>query len=337
MKFIDEVEIYVKAGDGGAGHISFRREKYVPKGGPDGGNGGKGGKVVIQANKNINTLLDYKFKHKFIAENGENGGKSNRSGKDGSNIKIKVPVGTAIFDADTNELLVDLIEDGQKAVIAKGGKGGLGNMNFATPTNRSPRYAQPGIPGEEKNLRLELKLLADVGLVGFPNAGKSTLISVVSAAKPKIADYPFTTLVPNLGIVKIDDFKSYSVADVPGLIKGAAQGKGLGIQFLRHIERTKVLIFLLDANSDDVKKDYKVLCHELESFNEELMYKKRVICYSKCDTVDEEKIASLKRLRFDAKGEKPLLISAVANMNIKELKFKVWDLLQEFNSLSIDN
>lgn len=332
MKFIDVAEIYVKAGDGGAGHISFRREKYVPKGGPDGGNGGKGGKVTIVAARNINTLLDYKFKQKFLAENGENGGKSNRSGKDGKNIKIKVPVGTMVFDADTNELLSDLVEDGQKVVIAKGGKGGLGNMNFATPTNRAPRHAQPGIPGEERNLRLELKLLADVGLVGFPNVGKSTLISVISAAKPKIADYPFTTLIPNLGIVKIDDYKSYSVADVPGLIKGASDGKGLGIQFLRHIERTKILIFLLDANSEDVKKDYKVLCHELETFNPELMYKKRIICFSKSDSIDEEKIASLKRLRIDTRAEKPMFISAVTNMNIQELKYKVWDLLKEFQA-----
>jgi GTP-binding protein len=332
MKFIDVVEIYVKGGDGGAGHVSFRREKYVPKGGPDGGNGGKGGKVIIIANKNINTLLDYKFKQKFIAENGEHGGKSNRSGKDAGNVKIKVPVGTSIFDANTNELLADLVEEGQRVIIAAGGKGGLGNMNFATPTNRAPRYAQPGIPGEEKYLRLELKLLADVGLVGFPNTGKSTLISVISAAKPKIADYPFTTLIPNLGIVKIDNYMSYSVADVPGLIKGASDGKGLGIQFLRHIERTKILIFLLDANSEDVKKDYKVLCHELETFNPELMYKKRVICFSKSDSIDEEKIASLKRLRIDTRAEKPMFISAITNMNIQELKYKVWELLKEFQA-----
>jgi GTP-binding protein len=329
VKFIDIAEIYVKAGNGGAGHVSFRREKYVPKGGPDGGNGGKGGKVVIQSVRNLNTLLDYKFRQKFLAEDGENGGKSNRSGKDGKNIKIKVPVGTSVFNNETNELMADLVEDGQKVIIAKGGKGGLGNMNFATPTNRAPRYAQPGIPGEEFNLRLELKLLADVGLVGLPNVGKSTLISVISAAKPKIADYPFTTLIPNLGIVKVDDYKSYSVADVPGLIEGASQGKGLGIQFLRHIERTKILIFLLDATSENPKKDYKTLCHELETFSDELNYKKRLICFSKCDAVDEDRIKALKKIKLEKTAPVPFFISAVTNLNIQELKFRCWDLLEQ--------
>ncbi|OGU58839.1 MAG: GTPase ObgE [Ignavibacteria bacterium GWF2_33_9] len=339
MKFIDIAEIYVKAGDGGAGHVSFRREKYVPKGGPDGGDGGKGGNVIIQANKDMNTLLDYKFKQKFLAQDGEKGGRVKRSGKDGKHIKIKVPVGTMIFDAQTDELITDLIIDKQKVVIAKGGKGGMGNMNFATPTNRSPRYAQPGIPGPELFLRLELKLLADVGIIGFPNVGKSTLISVISAAKPKIADYPFTTLVPNLGVVKIDEFQSYSVADVPGLIQGASEGKGLGIQFLRHIERTKILLFVLDATSEDIKKDYKILSKELEKFNPEMLYKKRMICLSKCDTLDQETVQALTKLKLDPKAGKPLIISSVTNLNINELKFKLWDLLLEFkqdeeNSLS---
>lgn len=330
MKFIDIAEIYVKAGNGGAGHSSFRREKYVPKGGPDGGDGGKGGDVIIQANKNLNTLIDFKFKRKFIATNGENGGKKKQSGKNGKNIKIKVPIGTMIYNMDTDELIADLTEDGQRVIIAKGGKGGLGNANFATPTNRAPRFAQPGIPGEELNIRLELKLLADVGLVGFPNAGKSTLISVISAAKPKIADYPFTTLVPNLGIVRIDEYKNYSVADIPGLIEGASEGKGLGLQFLRHIERTKVLIFLIDANSETIKEDYKTLVNELEKYNVELSFKKRLICFSKADTISEEKFKQIKKLKLDSKFKDQLIISSITNLNIDALKFKVWDLLQEF-------
>ncbi len=329
MKFIDIAEIYVKAGNGGVGHSSFRREKYVPKGGPDGGDGGKGGDVIIQANRNLNTLLDYKFKRKFIAENGGNGGKKKQTGKNGSSIKIKVPVGTIVYNEENGEILADLTEDKQKVIIAKGGLGGLGNANFATPTNRSPRYAQPGIPGEEFFLRLELKLLADVGLVGFPNVGKSTLISVISAAKPKIADYPFTTLVPNLGIVKIDEFKSYSVADVPGLIEGASFGKGLGYQFLRHIERTKILVFLLDATSNNIQKDYDILMNELQTFNSELTYKKNIICISKIDAVDEEQIKFLEQITFGDMKVKPLLISAVTNLNTESLKFKIWELLQK--------
>jgi GTP-binding protein len=333
MKFIDIAEIYVKAGNGGAGHSSFRREKYVPKGGPDGGDGGKGGDVIIQANKNLNTLIDFKFTRKFVATNGENGGKKKQFGKNGKNIKIKVPVGTMVFNMDTGDLIADLTEDGQKVIIAKGGKGGLGNANFATPTNRAPRFAQPGIPGEELNIRLELKLLADVGLVGFPNAGKSTLISVISAAKPKIADYPFTTLVPNLGIVRIDEFKNYSVADIPGLIEGASEGKGLGLQFLRHIERTKVLIFLIDANSETIKEDYKTLVNELESYNVELAFKKRLICFSKADTISEEKMKQIKKMKLDKKFKDQLIISSITNFNIDALKFKVWELLQEFEEV----
>ena len=263
MKFIDLVKIYIKAGDGGAGHISFRREKYVPKGGPDGGNGGKGGDIIFIANKNLNTLLDFKYKRKFIAESGQPGGKAKRTGRNGKDIIIQVPVGTVIKDAETGEILCDFTEDKQQQIIAFGGKGGLGNAEFSTPTNQAPKYAQPGLPGEERWIFLELKLLADVGIVGFPNAGKSTLISVLSSAKPKIADYPFTTLVPNLGMVFVDDSKSFVIADIPGLIEGASEGKGLGLEFLRHIERTNLLIFLIDSTSEDIVRDYQILNKEL--------------------------------------------------------------------------
>lgn len=329
MKFIDSAEIYVRSGDGGKGHVSFRREKFVPKGGPDGGNGGKGGNIVFVATNDLNTLLDFHYKRKFQADNGKPGEKSNRTGKDGKDLKIKVPVGTMIYNSDTNELIADLTTDKQKAIIAKGGRGGLGNSNFATPTNQAPRYAQPGEPGEEFNLRLELKLLADVGLVGFPNVGKSTLISVISAAKPKIADYPFTTLVPNLGVVKIDDFKSFVVADIPGLIEGASLGKGLGHQFLKHIERTRVLVFLLDVNSDDIVNDYEVLCSEIEKHNIDLTYKPRIICISKCDTISENELEEISKKIIDDRYPEQLIISSVAQINIEKLKFKMWDILEK--------
>lgn len=328
MKFIDVAEIYVRSGNGGKGHISFRREKYVPKGGPDGGNGGKGGDVILVASKDLNTLLNFQYKKKYIAENGKPGEKANRSGRDGKDLEIKVPVGTVVYDAITNDLLADLVEENQKVVIARGGRGGLGNANFATPTNQAPRYAQPGEPGVELTLRLELKLLADVGLVGFPNAGKSTLISVISAAKPKIADYPFTTLVPNLGVVKIDEFKSFVVADIPGLIEGASLGKGLGHQFLRHIERTRVLVFLLDINSDNIKNDYAILCNELEQYNVDLTYKPRIICITKCDTVDQNIIEQVSKDIIDTNYPDQLVISSVANINIDILKYKMWKLLE---------
>lgn len=329
MKFIDSAEIYVRSGDGGKGHVSFRREKFVPKGGPDGGNGGKGGNIIFIATNDLNTLLDFQYKKKYSADNGNPGEKSNRTGKDGKDSKIKVPIGTMIYNADTNELMADLTTDKQKEIIAKGGRGGLGNSNFATPTNQAPRYAQPGEPGEEFNIRLELKLLADVGLVGFPNVGKSTLISVISAAKPKIADYPFTTLVPNLGVVKIDDYKSFVVADIPGLIEGASLGKGLGHQFLKHIERTRVLVFLLDVNSEDIINDYEVLCNEIGLHNIDLSYKPRIICISKCDTVSAEELKQVSRKKIDKRYPDQYAISSVAQTNIEKLKFKIWELLEK--------
>ncbi len=329
MKFIDSAEIYVRSGDGGKGHVSFRREKFVPKGGPDGGNGGKGGNIIFIATNDLNTLLDFQYKKKYSADNGNPGEKSNRTGKDGKDLKIKVPIGTMVYNADTNELMADLTTDKQKEIIAKGGRGGLGNSNFATPTNQAPRYAQPGEPGEEFNIRLELKLLADVGLVGFPNVGKSTLISVISAAKPKIADYPFTTLVPNLGVVKIDDYKSFVVADIPGLIEGASLGKGLGHQFLKHIERTRVLVFLLDVNSEDIINDYEVLCNEIELHNIDLSYKPRIICISKCDKVSAEELKQVSRKKIDKRYPDQCAISSVAQTNIEKLKFKIWELLEK--------
>lgn len=329
MKFIDSAEIFVRSGDGGRGHVSFRREKFVPKGGPDGGNGGKGGNIVFIATNDLNTLLDFHYKRKFIADNGNPGEKSNRTGKDGKDLKIKVPIGTMVYNAETNELIADLTTDKQKAIIAKGGRGGLGNSNFATPTNQAPRYAQPGEPGEELNLRLELKLLADVGLVGFPNVGKSTLISVISAAKPKIADYPFTTLVPNLGVVKIDDYKSFVVADIPGLIEGASLGKGLGLQFLKHIERTRALVFLLDINSEDIFKDYEILCNEIEQHNIDLSYKPRIICISKCDSVPDDKLKEVSKIIIDKRYPEQFIISSVTQQNIEKLKFKMWELIEK--------
>lgn len=327
MKFIDIAKITVKSGDGGKGHISFRTEKFVPKGGPDGGNGGRGGDVILKVDPHLNTLLDFKYKRNYSAENGKNGGKSRKTGKDGESLYIRTPQGTIVKLSETEEIIADLSERDSEYIIAKGGKGGLGNSEFATPTNQAPRYAQPGIPGEEFEIVLELKLIADVGLVGFPNVGKSTLISVISEAKPKIADYPFTTLVPNLGIVKMGDFKNYTVADIPGLIEGASEGKGLGIQFLRHVERTRVLVFLIDAANENPEKDYATLLAELENFNPEMCYKKRIICFSKSDTVDGSVIKKLEKLNFGDSNLSKYAISSVTGYNIEHLKWAIWNLL----------
>ncbi len=328
MNFVDVATIEVASGSGGNGHISFRKEKYVPKGGPDGGNGGKGGDVIIKSVQNINTLLDFKYKRHFKAENGQPGGKSGKTGRDGKDVIIKVPVGTVVKDLDEN-IICDLSDPNQEYVIAKGGNGGWGNMMFATATNQAPRRANPGQPGEEKTLILELKLLADVGLVGFPNAGKSTLISTISNAKPKIADYPFTTLVPNLGIVGISESKNFVLADIPGLIEGASEGKGLGIQFLRHIERCRSLVFLISSDSEDLERDYEILKEELEKYNQDLMYKKRIICISKIDLIDEKEISKLKKLTFKEKNTPKILISSVTHQNIDELKYLMWSCINE--------
>lgn len=327
--FIDYATIYVKAGKGGNGIVSFRREKYIPKGGPDGGNGGDGGNVIFRADKHLNTLLDFRYKKHYKAGDGENGKSSNKYGKKGEDVIIRVPCGTVIKDATTDELLADLVFDKQEAIIARGGKGGRGNAEFATSTNQAPRFAEKGKIGEEKKIELELKLLADVGLVGFPNAGKSTLISVISAAKPKIADYPFTTLVPNLGIVKVDEFKSFVVADMPGLIEGAHIGKGLGIQFLRHIERTRVIAFLIDCTSEDIKESYQILKNEIKLFNKEMISKPQIVVITKIDLIDKTQLDKIKKIKFNDKQIKNIFyISAVTNSGIPELIKSMWKLLR---------
>lgn len=328
MKFIDEAKIYVKSGDGGKGHISFRREKGVPKGGPDGGNGGKGGDIVFKADPQMASLLDFKYKRQYIADNGAVGEKFRKTGRDAQNVIIRVPVGTVIKDLEGN-ILADLSEKDSEIRLLRGGDGGRGNSEFATPTNQVPRTAEPGWPGKEQEVTLELKLLADVGLVGFPNAGKSTLISTISAAKPKIADYPFTTLVPNLGIVKMGDKQTFVVADIPGLIEGASEGKGLGIQFLKHIERTKVLVFLLDSISVTLPDDYKTLKNELKKFNPELLNKDRIICISKIDAWDENYINELKKVKFREPNTPVFLISSVMGSNLEELKTAMWNIVQK--------
>ena len=321
--FIDSAKIHVKAGDGGNGVISFRREKYVPKGGPDGGDGGNGGSVYIVADRNLTTLLDFRYAPHYKAERGAHGQGSHKTGLSGNDVVIKVPCGTLIKDAETGEVIADLIEHGAKVLVAKGGKGGRGNQHFATPTNRAPRHAEPGEPGEERTLELELKLLADVGLVGFPNAGKSTLISVLSAAKPKIADYPFTTLEPNLGIVRYQDYKSFVMADIPGIIEGASEGKGLGLKFLKHIERTKVLAILLPATSLDLKGEYNILMNELKTFSSTLAEKPKVVVISKMDIAPEGFV--LPKFR----GVKVVPISSVAQQGLDTLKTLLWEKISE--------
>jgi len=328
MNFVDVAEITVSSGKGGDGHVSFRKEKFVPKGGPDGGNGGKGGSVIFKVDPHINTLLDFKYKRQYIAENGKPGGKSRKSGRDGKDMIIKVPQGTVIKDIDGNDIF-DLSDSNSEFVLIPGGNGGWGNCMFATSTNQAPRYANPGQEAIEREVILELKLLADVGLVGFPNAGKSTLISVISAAKPKIADYPFTTLVPNLGIVSVGEGMSFTVADIQGLIEGAAEGKGLGIQFLRHVERCKSLVFLVAADSPSPEEDYQVLRKELESYNPEMAYKKRIICISKIDLADELRVKELKKITFKEKKTPKFLISSVMQLNVNELKFEMWNTITQ--------
>ncbi len=328
MQFIDEAKITVRAGDGGNGVISFRREKFIPKGGPDGGNGGNGGNVTIRSDQQLNTLLDYRYHRTYKAQRGENGRGKNQYGKYGEDIVLRVPCGTLIKDSASGEVLADLTAPDEEIVIARGGKGGKGNAEFATPTNQAPRVAEEGTKGEERELLLELKLLADVGLVGFPNAGKSTLISVISAAKPKIADYPFTTLTPNLGIVRFAEGKSFTVADIPGLIEGAHLGKGLGIQFLRHIERTRVLVFLVESTRDDVKNDYTVLLHELRQHSETMLRKPRIVALTKIDIADAATIRSLKKMKFGARIP-VVLISAVTNAGIEVLLEQVWKHLKK--------
>ncbi|MCK5206816.1 MAG: GTPase ObgE [Cyclobacteriaceae bacterium] len=325
--FIDYVKFCSRSGSGGPGSAHFRREKFVPKGGPDGGDGGRGGHIILRGNKQLWTLLHLKYKKHVVASNGKPGEGGRRTGADGEDVILEVPLGTIAKNADTNKQLLEITEDGQEAILTHGGKGGLGNDHFKTPTNRTPRYAQPGESGIEEWLILELKVLADVGLVGFPNAGKSTLLSVISSAKPEIADYPFTTIIPNLGVVKYRDYKSFVVADIPGLIQGAAEGKGLGHRFLRHIERNSILLFMIPADSHDVKKDFDILMEELKNYNPELLDKKRVLAITKSDLLDEE-------LRAELSLELPenidsVFISSIANDGIDHLKDVVWRAMNE--------
>ena len=319
MKFVDSASIFVQAGDGGKGCVSFRREKFVPKGGPDGGDGGRGGHVWLRTNRQLTTLLDFKYKNKYIAVRGVHGQGARKTGRDGADIVIDVPCGTIVRNAETHEIIADLTGEEQELLIARGGKGGRGNQHFATPTRQAPRYAEPGQKGEGLTLEMELKLMADVGLVGFPNAGKSTLISVISAAKPKIADYPFTTLVPNLGIVRYEEYKSFVMADIPGIIEGAAEGKGLGLQFLRHIERTKILAILIAADSPDIADEYRTLLEELEKFDKGLLDKPRMVVVTKMDIAAED-------LAIPTLGEGIMVlpISAVSGQGLKELKDELW-------------
>lgn len=322
--FIDYAQINVSAGKGGDGAITFRREKYVPKGGPSGGNGGKGGDVILVASSNLSTLLDYRYKKNYAAEDGDAGANSLKDGRNGKDIIVLVPVGTIIKDAATEKILYDLNKNGMKVVVAKGGRGGKGNSNFATSTNQTPRFAEDGKPGEEIKIILELKLIADVGLVGFPNAGKSTLISTISAAKPKIADYPFTTLEPNLGIVRYKEYQSFTVADIPGIIEGASEGKGLGLLFLRHIERTGILLFLIDSQSEDYQKDFSILLNELKSHSKILAQKKKIISISKSDLLTEKEIAKLKKKKFSGADSPTIVFSSATRYGIDQLLDYLW-------------
>ncbi|WP_300434242.1 GTPase ObgE [Christiangramia sp.] len=327
--FVDYVKIHVFSGKGGKGSAHLHREKYITKGGPDGGDGGRGGHVIVKGNKNLWTLFHLKFKRHVKAEHGENGSKQRSSGAQGKDEYIEVPLGTVIRDTDTNEIIKEITEDGQEFIVAEGGKGGLGNWHFKSSTNQTPRYAQPGIDGQQVDITLELKVLADVGLVGFPNAGKSTLLSVITAAKPKIANYEFTTLKPNLGIVEYRDFKTFVVADIPGIIEGAAEGKGLGHRFLRHIERNSTLLFLIPADAKDIKKEYDILLDELKRYNPELMDKDRLIAISKSDLLDEELKEEMAK-ELDKEFKLPyIFISSVAQMGLTQLKDQLWQMLNK--------
>lgn len=320
--FIDYVKIHCRSGKGGAGSHHFYRAKYVPKGGPDGGDGGRGGHVILRGNKQMWTLLPLKYNRHVFAGNGQSGSGGRSFGKDGDDAVIEVPTGTVVFDAETGEFLCEVNYDGEEVKLLRGGRGGLGNWHFKSATNRTPRYAQPGEPAIDRTVILELKLLADVGLVGFPNAGKSTLLSALSAARPKIADYPFTTMEPQLGIVPYRDNRSFVMADIPGIIEGASEGKGLGLRFLRHIERNAVLLFMVPADAENIKSEYEILLNELEKFNPQLMDKQRVLAISKSDMLDEELMAEIEKTLPDDVPH--LFISAVTGLGLTELKDVLW-------------
>ena len=327
--FVDYVKIYCRSGKGGRGSAHLRREKYMPNGGPDGGDGGRGGHVILRGNRNYWTLLHLKYERHVFAGHGGNGSKSRSTGKDGEDKVIEVPCGTVVYNAETGEYVCDITEHGQEVILLKGGRGGLGNWHFRTATRQAPRFAQPGEPMQEMMVILELKLLADVGLVGFPNAGKSTLLSAVSAARPKIANYPFTTLEPNLGIVSYHDGKSFVMADIPGIIEGASEGKGLGLRFLRHIERNSLLLFMVPGDTDDIAREYDILLNELARFNPEMLDKQRVLAITKCDMLDEELIAMLSE--HLPENVPHVFISSLTGMGIQELKDVLW---KELNSES---
>ncbi|WP_017651390.1 GTPase ObgE [Fortiea contorta] len=333
MQFIDQSVIEVEAGKGGDGIVAFRREKYVPAGGPSGGNGGRGGSVIFVAVENLQTLLDFRYNHLFKAENGARGGPNNCTGAGGKDLIVEVPCGTAIYDASTGALLGDLVEPGKPFLVAEGGKGGLGNQHFLSNRNRAPEYSLPGLPGEMKVLRLELKLLAEVGIIGLPNAGKSTLISSLSAARPKIADYPFTTLIPNLGVVRKPSGDGTVFADIPGLIAGAAHGAGLGHDFLRHIERTRVLLHLIDATSEDVVGDYNTIKQELQAYGRGLAQRPQILALNKIDAVDQELVdlAALATQLHHLSQAPVFIISAVTRNGLEPMLQEIWQILDEIN------
>lgn len=323
--FVDYVKIFCRSGKGGSGSAHFRREKFVPKGGPDGGDGGRGGHVIIRGNKNYWTLIHLKYQRHVFAGHGESGSRQRSSGLSGEDKIIEVPLGTVVKDDETGEVLFEITNHGDEAIVAKGGRGGLGNFHFKSATNQTPRYAQPGEPEVEISVILELKLLADVGLVGFPNAGKSTLLASVSAAKPEIADYPFTTLIPNLGIVEYHDHKSFVMADIPGIIEGAHEGRGIGLRFLRHIERNSILLFLIPSDSKNIRREYGILLNELEQYNPELLDKKRLLAISKSDFIDAE---LQKELEADLPELPYVFISSVTGKGIAQLKEMIWNELE---------
>jgi len=327
--FVDYIKMYVCSGNGGKGSVHLHREKYITKGGPDGGDGGRGGHIILKGNQNLWTLHHLKFKKHFRAGHGGHGSKSRSTGADGTDVYVEVPLGTVVKDNETNNMLFEITTHGQEVVLCQGGMGGRGNWHFKSSTNQTPRYAQPGIPGEEKNVTIELKILADVGLVGFPNAGKSTLLSVITAAKPKIADYEFTTLKPNLGIVDYRDYQSFVMADIPGIIEGAAEGKGLGHYFLRHIERNSILLFLIPADANDIKKQYDILLDELKRYNPEMLDKERLVAISKSDLLDNELQIELKAELDKALPVDYLFISSIAQTGIMALKDLLWEQLNK--------
>lgn len=323
--FIDYVKIFCASGHGGAGSVHLHRAKYIPKGGPDGGDGGRGGHIILRANQQFWTLIHLKYRKVIKAENGTPGGAALCKGKQGTDIYLDVPVGTVVKDAETDEILFEMVNDGEERILCKGGRGGLGNNNFKSATNQTPRYAQPGEDGQEGWFILELKVLADVGLVGFPNAGKSTFLASVTSAKPKIANYPFTTLEPNLGIVRYYDDKSFVIADIPGIIEGASEGKGIGLRFLRHIERNSVLLFMVSAEEENVSESYKVLLSELKKYNPELLAKDRILAVTKCDLIDEERRKAIKR--HLPRKIPCFMISSVVGEGLDELKDGLWNAL----------